>query len=305
LTTPTVRHVVIAGPHDLRLEEATLAQKPIPGTARIRSLAIGICGSDVHVLAGHHPFVTYPVYPGHELVGEVVALGDGVSASWLGERVVLEPGLSCLQCRTCRRGDVHLCESLRVMGFQAPGGMANAFDAPVDRLLRLPTAVATEIGALAEPLAVGARAIRALGDLARKQTLVLGAGTIGLMCALVARERGADVTVVDPNLERRHLTEQRFGLPTAESADSDSVDVVIECVGTSLALRAGVAALRKGGTLLVVGVHGRDVPIQAGLIQDRELRLQGSLMYQRQDFELALELLADGKVDVSPFIGAR
>ena len=191
------------------------------------------------------------------------------------------------------------------MGFQAPGGMADAFDAPVDRLLRLPADIPTESGALVEPLAVGARAVRALGDLAGRDTLVLGAGTIGLMCALVARAVGAHVTMAEPNPERRRLAADRFGLDATDAATPDSADVVIECVGAAAALRAGVVALRKGGTLLVVGVHGHDVPIQAGLIQDRELRLQGTLMYQRQDFERALALLDAGQVDVAPFVGAR
>jgi len=305
MTVQTVRRVVIAGPSDLRIERMTLPDAPPPGAIRVRSHAIGICGSDVHVLAGHHPFVTYPVYPGHEIVGEVEAVGDDVDASWLGERVVLEPGLFCGTCRSCTRGDAHLCESLRVMGFQAPGGMGEAFDAPSDRLHHLPASIDTECGALVEPLAVATRAIRALGSVAGHTTLVLGAGTIGLMCALVARADGADVMIADPNPGRRRLASDAFRLESRTAPTPDCADIVIECVGAADALRAGVVALHKGGTLLVVGVHGHDVPIQAGLIQDRELRIQGTLMYQRQDFERAMALLSSGTVDVAPFIGAH
>jgi L-iditol 2-dehydrogenase len=300
-----VRRVVVDGPRALRIEDAELPERPADGWARLRTRAIGICGSDVHVLAGHHPFVTYPVYPGHELVAEVEAVGDGVDPAWVGRRVVLEPGLSCGSCRTCRRGDRHLCETLRVMGFQAPGGMADAFDAPLDRLHALPDAIPTEHGALVEPLAVATRAIRAIGDVRGRDVLVLGAGPIGLVCALVARADGARVVVVDRDPERSRLAAEAFGFEVAPAATPDAVDVAIECVGVEAALRDAVAAVRKGGTVLVVGVHGHDAALQVGIIQDREICLKGTLMYQHQDVARAIELLERGAVDVGPMIGAR
>lgn len=301
----SVRRVVIDAPHGLRVDEVDLPAVPPAGWARVRSLAIGICGSDVHVLGGHHPFVAYPVFPGHELVGEVEAVGAGVDATWVGRRVVLEPGLACGTCRTCRRGDRHLCESLRVMGFQAPGGMADAFDAPIDRLHALPDVVDTEHGALVEPLAVATHALRLAGDMAGRDVLVLGAGTIGVLCALVARSDGARVLVVDPSRERRELATAGFGLESAADAPVDAVDVAFECVGVGAALRSGIVALRKGGTLMVVGVHGRDASIQAGWIQDRELRLQGTLMYQGRDVVRAIDLITSGALDLAAMVGAR
>jgi len=298
--------VVIDAPEALRIESFDLPVRPEPGWARIRTHAVGICGSDVHVLAGHHPFVRYPVYPGHELVGEVEAVGDDASASdWVGRRVILEPGLSCGACRTCQRGASHLCESLRVMGFQAPGGMAERFDAPLDRLHALPDGIATEHGALVEPLAVATRAIRAAPTLEGADVLVIGAGPIGVLCALVARADGATVVVVDRDAERRALATDAFGLTTAATALADAFDVVLECVGVAEALRAGVQAARKGGTILVIGVHGHDAALPVGLIQDRELVLRGTLMYQRDDVVRAITLLATGAVDAAPLIGAR
>jgi len=300
-----VQRVVIDAPHALRLETVDLPPGPASGEARLRTRAVGICGSDVHVFHGHHPFVSYPVFPGHELVAEVEAVGEGVDPAWVGRRVVLEPGLWCGVCRTCRRGDTHLCESLRVMGFQAPGGMGEAFDAPAHRLHALPDAIPTELGALVEPLAVGTRAVRAVDALADRDVLVLGAGTIGLVCALVARADGARVTVVELDEARRATAAEAFGFATLAAAPTDAFDVAFECVGVEAALRDAVAALRKGGTALVVGVHGRDAALQVGLVQDRELRLQGTLMYQGRDFARALELMASGSVDLAPLIGAR
>ena len=305
MSATTVRRVVIDGPHAVRVEEVSLAERPAPGWVRLRSRAIGICGSDLHVLAGHHPFVSYPVFPGHELVAEVDSVGDGVDASWTGQRVVLEPGLSCGHCRTCSRGDVHLCESLRVMGFQAPGGMADAFDAPADRLHVLPEELATEQGALVEPLAVATHAVRLAGPMLDRDVLVLGAGTIGVVCALVARAEGARVLVVDPTEARRQAANRHFGLAVAAEAPQDAFDVAFECVGVEAALRTGVSAVRKGGTVMVVGVHGHDASVQVGVVQDHELCLKGTLMYQREDVERAIALLRDGTVDLGPMIGAR
>ena len=312
-TGSAVRRVVIDAPHALRVETVTLPPSPAPGEARLLTRAVGICGSDVHVFHGHHPFVSYPVFPGHELVAEVEAAGEGVDPAWVGRRVVLEPGLSCGACRTCRRGDTHLCASLRVMGFQAPGGMGEAFDAPADRLHALPDAIPTELGALVEPLAVATRAVRAVATdalrpvdaVADRDVLVLGAGTIGLACALVARADGARVTVVELDEARRATAADAFGFATLAAAPADAFDVAFECVGVEAALRDSVAALRKGGTALVVGVHGRDAALQVGLVQDRELRLQGTLMYQGRDFARALELMASGAVDLAPLVGAR
>lgn len=304
-TEPTVRRVVVDAPNELRVGEVALPPRPAAGEARLRSRAIGICGSDLHVAAGHHPFVSYPVAPGHEVVAEVEAVGEGVDPAWIGRRVVLEPGLSCGSCRTCLRGARHLCEHLRVMGFQAPGGMADAFDAPTDRLHPLPDAVATEHGALVEPLAVATHAARLAPPLDGLDVAVVGAGTIGVVCALVARHDGARVRLIDTDEARRAGAERHFGLETARELAADAADVVFECVGVEAALRAGVAGARKGGTVMVVGVHGRDVAVQAGLIQDRELRLQGALMYQRSDVERALDLLATGALALGAMIGAR
>ncbi len=298
------RHVVIDGPHDLRLE-ATKPPELRPGEARLRPLAIGICGSDLHVLAGHHPFVTYPVLPGHELSAVVEAVGDDADRAWIGARVALEPSLVCGVCRHCRNGRYNICETLRVMGFQAPGGMADAFVAPLDRLHRLPDGIADEAGALVEPVAVATHALRLAeesdGSLEGRAVAVVGAGTIGLLCAQVARAGGATVTVADVDDARRDLA-RRFGFASVAALEENAFDLVLECVGVEGALRGAIGALRKGATAIVVGVYGRDPAVQAGLIQDRELRLQGSLMYTSEDYREAIRLLDAGAIDAERMV---
>jgi L-iditol 2-dehydrogenase len=303
-TPDAPRRVEIGSPHDLRLERAEPTE-PRPGEARLRPLAIGVCGSDLHVLAGHHPFVSYPVFPGHEIAAEVTAVGDDADAGWIGRRVALEPSLACGTCRPCRSGRYNICENLRVMGFQAPGGMADAFVAPLDRLHRLPDALSDTAGALVEPVAVATHAARlareGVGTLDGRDVAVIGAGTIGILCAQVARAAGAEVTVADLDDARRDLARD-LGFRAREVLDGGSSDLAFECVGAEGALRGAIDASRKGATVLVVGVYGSHPKIQAALIQDWELRLQGSLMYTAEDYEEAIRLLSEGSIDAERMI---
>lgn len=296
--------VAIDAPRELRLESVELTA-PRPGEARLRPLAIGICGSDLHVLAGHHPFVSYPVLPGHEIAAEVEAVGDASDEAWIGVRVALEPSLTCGTCRHCQSGRYNICDALRVMGFQAPGGMADAFVAPLDRLHRLPDALTDTAGALVEPAAVATHAIRLAEEgsqaLAGRDVAVVGAGSIGLLCAQVANAAGAEVTVAEFDPARREVA-RGFGLSVVETPPESSFDVAFECVGNEGALRGAVDALRKGGSVLVVGVYGSDPSVQAGLVQDRELRLQGSLMYTAGDYQEAIRLLVEGAIDADRMI---
>lgn len=299
----TSQRAVIAAPHRLELDRADLAA-PREGEVRLRSLAVGICGSDLHVLEGRHPFVSYPVHPGHEVVAEVEAAGPGLEP-WLGRRVVLEPSLVCGACRQCRAGRYNVCERLAVMGFQAAGGMAERFVAPIDRLHPVPDGMAVETAALVEPAAVAVHAARMAGSLAGCDVAVVGAGAIGLLCAQVAAAQGAaSVRLSDPD-PRRVALARALGLDAADRLPERAHDVVFECVGVEGALRAAIAASRKGATVAVVGVYGDDPRVQAGLVQDWELRLQGCLMYTAEDYREAIALLDRGAIDADRMVTDR
>lgn len=296
--------VEIPRPGELRLVEVEPAE-PGLDEAKVRVEAIGICGSDLHTFSGDHPFVSYPVRPGHELSGVVEAVGEGVDLSLVGSRVALEPSLACGSCRTCREGRYNICENLRVLGFQAPGGMAAEFVVAADRLHPLPDSMSGELGALVEPMAVAVHAARLPGSLAGRSVGVVGAGTIGLLTGAAAAAYGAArVVVADPLAQRRDVAEA-LGLSAAEALEPGSCEVVFECVGNEAALRAAVDACMKGATVVVAGVYGADPRVQAGLVQDRELRLQGSLMYMSPDVRDAIRLLAEGRVDAQRLITHR
>lgn len=300
----STRRVSIDTPGQVRLERFTLPPWPAPRQVRLSTIAAGICGSDLHVFAGHHPFVDYPVLPGHEIVARVEELGAEVDESWRGALVALEPSLTCGSCDACRRGRYNICEELRVMGFQAAGGMADAFDAPADRLHRLSDALPEEAWTLVEPVAVAVHALRQLGKVEGARVAVVGAGTIGLLCAQVAKAAGAAVSLADPDPERRNVAAS-LGFEALELIQPRSFPLVLECVGNEAALRSAITAAEKGGRVVIVGVHGSDASVQAGLIQDFELGLQGVLMYTTEDYRNAIELLSTGAISWSTMISAR
>ncbi|MDX2005569.1 MAG: alcohol dehydrogenase catalytic domain-containing protein [Meiothermus sp.] len=273
------------------------------GEVLLKPLAVGVCGSDLHVFEGQHPFVGYPVYPGHEVAARVVETGPGVDAAWRGALVALEPSITCGDCAACRGGRYNICESLQVMGFQAPGAMAEAFVTRPRFLHRLPEGFDAELGAMVEPLAVAVHAVL-LSEVRGRKVGVLGAGTIGLLVAQVAKAYGAaGVEAVDLLDSRRNLAES-LGVQ-AKLPDSAKYDTIFECVGTERALEAAIQGVRKGGNIIVLGVHGRPAALSVGLIQDWEIGIKGSLMYTYRDYQEAIRLFANGQVQGKPLVTHR
>lgn len=295
---------MIREPHHVEVFDDQIPQ-PNAGEALIRVKAIGICGSDLHTLEGLHPFVSYPVLPGHEIAGIIEQVGAGVDVGLVGKMVALEPSLVCGTCRNCRAGRYNICENLKVMGFQTPGAMTELFATPVDRLHFLPDGATFTLGAFVEPTAVAVHAARLPGSLKGRDVAVIGAGTIGLLVAQVARAYdAASVTIVDLDASRRAIAE-KLGLKAVEALPKNSVDVAFECVGVEAALRSAILAGRKGATIVIVGVFGKDASIPAGLIQDWELHLMGSLMYVRDDYVEAIRLLANKQIRIDEIVTHR
>jgi L-iditol 2-dehydrogenase len=299
-----MKQVVIRGPHEVAVIDEQ-APEAGPGEVLLQVKAIGICGSDLHVFEGKHPFVTYPVLPGHEVSGEIIAVGYGVDATLIGRKAVIEPSLPGSGRPRFEPGRYNIASELRVMGFQAPGAMAEYFAAPVDRIHLTPDTFSHDQGAAVEPAAVAVHGVRLAGSVAGMRVGVIGAGTIGLLTAQVARAYAAEsVTVADLDPTRRAIA-AGLGLDTAESLIESDFDVVFECVGVEATIRAAILACRKGATVIVIGVFGQDASIPVGLIQDRELKLIGSLMYIGDDYREAIRLMATGALQTDVLITDR
>jgi threonine dehydrogenase-like Zn-dependent dehydrogenase len=312
------RRVVVNTIDDVQFE--TVAQDaPTSGQALVRTTVVGICGSDLHAACGRHPFIDLPYRPGHEAVGVVEAVGPATDPSWVGRRVALEPNLACGHCPQCRAGRYNICRELLVFGCQTPGALADTFTVGVDRLVALPDDLDDRHAILIEPFATPVhtvkRAAQAVGDLRDRPVVVIGAGPIGLFALLAARHAGARVVVADL-LETKRDRAIRLGAvgafdPTAEDAVSTALElmggpaaVVIDCVSRESSVAQAVELVDKGGAVMIVGVAEGATPVPLGLIQDRELALIGNLMYVREDYADAIDLLASGAVPVDEIISA-
>jgi L-iditol 2-dehydrogenase len=290
-----------AGPGKIELREMP---RPTPGPGRVvvKVHNCGVCGSDLHYFTGGLPAPS--VCPGHEISGEVAEVGAAVSAFAPGDRVAVEPAITCGRCPNCRVGDYQLCREFKVLGTHVPGGFAEYLEMPAYALFKLPAEVGWAVAALTEPLAVGVHAVRLgnvrLGD----RVLVLGAGTIGLLAALAAREAGAAEVLITARHPHQRAAAESLGVePFSEGGDElgayvfdNPVDVTIETVGGSAdTLNQGIFSTRPGGSVVVLGVFTGQPQINAIALMLKEIRLIGSIMYgrhgRRADFDVAIEVL--------------
>jgi L-iditol 2-dehydrogenase len=316
-----MKQAVMTAPGKITIHDVPVPE-PRQGEVRLRIHRIGVCGSDVHVYHGKHPYTGYPVVQGHEYSAVVDAVGPGVSGLRPGQKVTSMPQVVCGECEPCRRGDYHICDQLKVEGFQAPGCAQELWITPAAKIVPLPESFSFEQGALVEPVSVAVHAVRramepdvAVGQgLAGHRVAVLGAGPIGNLVAQVCRAEGAEVLITDLSEHRLDIARQ-CGLPNTSHAREESLkeaalrafgprrfDIAFECVGVEATITAAIETIAKGGTLVVVGVFGDHPRINLGLVQDRELNIRGTLMYQHQDYERAVELIARGDVVTAPLM---
>ena len=233
----TMQAMVLHAPGDFRMENRQVPQ-PAAGEVLVQVGLVGICGSDIHYFEtgrSGSSVLRKPFVLGHEFGGRIAALGAGVSRS-IGERVSVEPGIQCGRCDACRRGAYNHCVHMHFLG-AAPtnGAMQEYVVVPSDHAFAIPDEVSDEAAALIEPLSVALWAIRRSGIRARESVLIVGAGPIGVLCALVAAAKKAgSVVISDPDERRRQRAADLTGATACSPADVDAghsehVDVVLEC----------------------------------------------------------------------------
>lgn len=285
-----------------------LVDKPGPEAPKdsevlVGSAYLGICGSDLHVLHGRHPFIRPPVITGHEWVGTVLAAGPGAGYE-AGERVVINPLVTCGNCRACTAGRLNHCEKAKVMGFRIPGVAQTRFLTAARQLHRIPDGLDLRLAVLAEPVAVGVHAAKRAHDL--EHVLVIGGGSIGLCVLLALKAAGAgEVTVVEPQAGKRAIARALGAsntLPPEEMEQVASYTAVFDCVASQATLDAGCRQCVGGGTVVVVGVAegARHVPLPR--LQRFEIDLVGTGMYVPIDIDQAIRALANGSIDAAPLI---
>jgi 2-desacetyl-2-hydroxyethyl bacteriochlorophyllide A dehydrogenase len=309
----TMRRVVVSA------ERIDVVDAPVPhptaGQALVRSVVVGICGSDTHAAHGRHPFIRLPYHPGHEVVGVVETVAEDVDSVVPGQRVTVEPDLPCWTCKPCRTGRQNLCENLQFFGCGwEQGGMADYFTVAANRLHVVPDDMDDRTAALIEPLSTPVHAVRIAGDIAGKTVAVLGAGTIGLLVLQVARAHRARRIVVTDVLAGKRERALRLGADAVVDAAADdtvrqvrealgeSADVVFDCVAVQPTVRQAIGMASKGGTVVIVGVPTGDVSVPLAIVQDHQVRIQGSATYLPDDYAESIALLQEGAVHANDIV---
>lgn len=292
---------------------------PLPETADgqvlVKIMTIGICGSDIHVYHGKHPYTSYPVVQGHEVSGEIVKVSPDVKGFKIGDRVTIQPQVVCGKCYSCTHGNYHICDELKVMGFQTTGVASEYFAVDASKVLKLPEGMDFDKGALIEPVAVAVHALGRGGDVKDKKVLVLGAGPIGNLVAQTAKGLGAKSAMITDLSSYRlmiakscgidycvNVKEQDLGKEIPAAFGRDGADLILECAGANPTTDQAVKYARKGSDIIIVGVFGDKANVDLAAVQDRELRLIGTLMYRENDFIKAIQLIKNDKIKLDPII---
>jgi 2-desacetyl-2-hydroxyethyl bacteriochlorophyllide A dehydrogenase len=304
-----MRAVVIDSPGQVAVREVP---DPVAGQGQvvIGVRACGICGTDLHIADGEFPPTPYPIIPGHEFAGEVVATGPGVPPDLAGDGplVAVDPSLFCGNCTMCRSGRGNLCQRWNAIGDTVDGAFAEFVAVPVANVYPLPPGLNARQGALVEPVACAVHGMRRLGPVAQSSVAVFGAGTMGLLLQQLLLDSGAaSVTAVDRVPERLAVARALGAAHTAASPGDlggERFDVAVDATGSPQLIEAACDALRPGGRLLVFGVAAQEAAVRLSpfRIYNDELTIIGS-MAVLHSFDQAIAVVSSGAIDAGALLG--
>jgi 2-desacetyl-2-hydroxyethyl bacteriochlorophyllide A dehydrogenase len=308
-----MRAAVYTGARTIELQDRIEAA-PGAGQVQIDVGFVGICGTDLHIFNGDMDArVGAAAVLGHEMSGRIARLGTDVRGWSVGQAATVMPLTWCGSCAACLAGHSHICHRLDFIGIDSPGAMQARWTVPAHTLVAVPDDVPLRHAALIEPVAVAVHDVRRAGLSPGERVLVVGGGPIGLLIASVASSRGADVVVVEPNRFRRRIAESS-GLAVLDPTSADvtevvrartdgaGVDVAFEVSGAQGGLDTAVEVLAARGRLVLVAIHASRRAVDLHRFFWRELTLVGARLYERADFEAAVELVADGSVPTKRMI---
>ena len=287
---------------------------PGPGQVRMQVAYAGICGTDLHIFLGHMDHrLTPPQVVGHEAAGTIVEVGKGVSDYKVGDHVVLRPTDACGKCPTCKRGDINVCPTINFIGIDSPGAFQGSWTVPAHLLHKLPASINMVHAALVEPLAVAAHDVRLGGVKAGDYCVVIGAGPIGVLEAMVCQDKGAKVVVSEVNPARVQLAKD-MGFQVVNPAETDLVkyvmdatggdgaDVVFEVTGSQAGADMMTKLPRTHGTIVIVAIFAEPKLVDLRTIFWREYTVVGVRNYVKQDFDEAIRLVANGNLPLDKIV---
>lgn len=310
-----MKYIVCEKPGNFTLKEkAAPRRKPHEALLRIRR--VGICGTDLHAYAGNQPFFRYPRILGHELAAEVLDIGENEQGLRAGSRVIVVPYLSCGQCVACRNGKTNCCAAIEVLGVHADGGLQEQVAVPTHLLIPAEGLSLDEI-AVAEPLAIGAHALRRAAVQAGEWVVVVGCGPIGIGLMKLALLEGARVIALDVNDQRLAFAREKIGVNHALRANDAPLErireitqgglatAVFDATGNKAALEAGVQYMAHGGRYVLVGLSKGELAFSHPAIHSKETTLMCSRNATFGDFFKVRDILSSGRFPVESYITHR
>ncbi|MTT32636.1 alcohol dehydrogenase catalytic domain-containing protein [Terrilactibacillus sp. BCM23-1] len=300
-------------------KQVEMATLPIPTIKKDEVLVkvsyAGICGTDMMIYFGKHPRAKSPLAMGHEFSGVIEKVHPlFVDDFSVGDRVVIEPTLSCGSCDACRSGQYHVCNTLQLIGIDHHGGFAEYVSVPVHCLHKIPMTVTDEQAAVTEPVAVAIHTVRRSSLQIGDTVLILGAGPIGLLIGLAARNAGAGDIIISDISPFRLEKAKELGFHVVDSKTEDVVqvvlsqtngkgaDVVFEVAGHQATIDQMLPAIKFQGKVTVVSVFKNNPQIDLAAMHFRELSLTTTRCYTHDDFKAALRLMEDGRIDVASIV---
>lgn len=290
---------------------------PVPNDDQIliRIRRIGICGSDIHVYHGKHPFTKYPVTQGHEVSGEIVSVGKNLSGWRIGQKVTIEPQVVCGECYPCRHGKYNLCENLKVMGFQTTGTASEYVVMDEKHVTPLPDEMSFDEGAMIEPLAVTVHAANQAGFVEGQNIWVIGAGPIGILLMQSLKAKGAacvfmtDISDTRLEIAKECGADHVFNTANDDPEEEvlrifgpDKPDLIYDCAGNNTSIGQAIRIARKGSMIILVAVFSSMASVDLAVLNDHELDLNTTMMYRHPDYLEAIEMVRQGKVHLQPLM---
>ncbi|KAF2736512.1 GroES-like protein [Polyplosphaeria fusca] len=335
MTSPTSQmtnpSAVLYAAGDLRFEDRPAPSLQDPYDVLVKINFVGVCGSDVHFWTHGHINNKRPpptgLIMGHEASGTILATGSCVTRVAPGDAVAIEPGVPCRRCKSCKDGVYNLCPKMRFCASppDAHGALTGVYVTAEDFVYKMPEAVGLQEAVLVEPLSVGVHAVRLAGVGPGECVVVMGCGTIGLMCAAVARRFGAGrvvlVDVVEGKLgfARGWIECETFRPEAGRGPEENAerlleqlgiegplglvgVDTVIEASGAASSIQTAINVLRPGGKYVQTGLGKDKIEFPIVTMSEKELLMRGCFRYSSGDYELAVSFIAKRLIDVKALI---
>lgn len=291
---------------------------PGPDQVLVKIKKIGVCGSDIHVYHGTHPYTSYPVTQGHEVSGQIVKTGEYVKDLKEGQKVTIEPQVFCGRCYPCLHGKYNLCEKLKVMGFQTTGTASEYFAVDSSKVTPIPEEMTYSEGAMLEPLAVTVHAAKRFPDVKGAKAVVFGCGPIGILLIQSLKAFGAaEILATDISDTRLELAKSLGADYTVNTMKNDyteallaafgpdKADVAYDCAGSDITMGQAIRNARKGSTIILVAVFGKTAHVDLAKLNDSELDLNTSMMYRHEDYVDAIRFVKEGKIQLKPLQSAH